>query len=113
MQQYRQLRHIFSLVLIVTIVFFFQCCIYEPHCVTIIENNTDSTIYITTPIDIVNSKIVYRHYEPDQSDIINLDTNNLKVIFKVNSKSNFKMLEQPTNCPVFSINFLSIKSNSI
>jgi hypothetical protein len=110
MQQHRQLRHILSFVLLVTIMLFFQGCIYEPHCVTIIENNTDSTIYITTPIDIVNSKIVYRPYEPNQSDITKLDTNDLRVTFKVASKSNVTILEQHSSSPVFNINYLSIKS---
>jgi len=110
MKQHRPLRHIFSFVLLVTTMLILQSCVYEPHCVTIIENNTDSTIYITTPIDIVNSKIVYKPYEPNQSDITKLDTNDLRVTFKVASKSNVTILEQHSSSPVFNINYLSIKS---
>ena len=110
MKQHRQFRHIFSFVVLVTPMLIFQSCIYEPHCMTIIENKTDSTIYITTPIDIVNSKIVFRPYEPNQSDITKLDTNELKVTFKVATKSNVTILEQHSSSPIFNINYLSIKS---
>ena len=116
MKLYRQFGHIFQFSIPLTIVLLFQSCLFEPfyNSVAILENKTDSIIYITTPIDIIyikgESKIIFKPYQPDPIDIISVDTNSMKGTFKVKPNSSVTLLEHMHNQPTFAIDFLAIKS---
>ncbi len=116
MKKYTQSQNISFLIFILLITIVFQGCIYEPNykSVAIIENRTDSVIYITTPIDIIyvhdTSEIVFNTYVPQKEDIINIDTIGLKCTSKIYPRSNSVISEQQSSSRSLNMKFLFIKS---